>query len=303
MKKRIGLPRALLYYRYGAFWKLFLEEAGCEVIPSPETTAEIIAQGVRKSVGDLCLPVKVFLGHVESLKDSVDVLFVPRYVSDEPDAYHCPKIIGLPDVVRACLTHLPPVASPLLHVRRDAEAAPAGFCRETARALGLKPGLAENAYRTACSVPAAGPALPAAQGARDVRIGVIGRDYLVFDRAIGRKVLRTLDDLGATPVWIRPEESDVREAMTVIPKWVYWSMGREVVASAHAFFRDSSISGVINVCSAACGPDSFTGDLIRKRLNAGSKPYLSLSFDEHSSDVGMQTRIEAFIDMLLKVTA
>ncbi|GAB4490586.1 MAG: acyl-CoA dehydratase activase-related protein [Thermodesulfovibrionales bacterium] len=303
MNMRIGLPRALLYYRYGAFWRRLLEEAGCEIITSPETTGEIIAAGLRKSVGDLCLPVKAFLGHVESLKDSVDVLFVPRYVSDEPDAYLCPKIIGLPDVVRACFTHLPPVASPLLHVRRDGDAALTAFCRETSRALGLKPGLIESACRTACAAPPAGPELPSARSAHRVRIGVIGRDYLVFDRAIGRKVLRTLDDLGATPVWLRPDEADVREAMTVIPKWVYWSMGREVVASAHAFFRDRGISGVINVCSAACGPDSFTGDLIRKRLNAGNKPYLSLSFDEHSSDVGMQTRIEAFIDMLLKVTA
>ncbi len=60
---------------------------------------------------------------------------------------------------------------------------------------------------------------------------------------------------------------------------------------------------MINLCSAACGPDSFTGDLIRKRLNTGNRPYLSLSVDEHTSDVGLLTRIEAFVDMLARVTA
>ena len=69
------------------------------------------------------------------------------------------------------------------------------------------------------------------------------------------------------------------------------------------FFKDRSIHGVINVCSATCGPDSFTGDLIRKRLNVRNKPYMSLSLEEHTADAGIETRLEAFVDMLCNVTA
>jgi predicted nucleotide-binding protein (sugar kinase/HSP70/actin superfamily) len=138
---------------------------------------------------------------------------------------------------------------------------------------------------------------------RKMNIGIIGRPYLIFDRHISKNLFRHITDLGANPVYIRPDEAEIREAMTVIPKWVYWDLGKEVVAAAHSFFKDSRIDGVINICSATCGPDSFTGDLIRKRLNPGNKPYMSLSIDEHASDTGIQTRLEAFIDMIAKVTA
>ncbi|MBI5846758.1 MAG: hypothetical protein HZB31_02180 [Nitrospirae bacterium] len=78
---RIGIPRGLLYYSYAESWKLFFSELGCEVITSPETHADILKEGLRHAIGDFCLPVKTFLGHVALLKDNVDLLFIPRYVS------------------------------------------------------------------------------------------------------------------------------------------------------------------------------------------------------------------------------
>ncbi|MDP2158014.1 MAG: 2-hydroxyacyl-CoA dehydratase, partial [Nitrospirota bacterium] len=138
---------------------------------------------------------------------------------------------------------------------------------------------------------------------RKMNIGIVGRPYLLFDRHLSKNLFKYIKDLNANPVFIKPEKPDIREAMAVIPKWVYWDMGKEVVTSAHLFFKDDRIDGVINVVSATCGPDSFTGDLIRKRLNQRNKPYMTLSLDEHTSDVGIQTRIEAFIDMIAKVTA
>lgn len=304
-KKRAGLPRALLYFRYGPFWQTLLQDVGYEVIVSPETTAPLLKEGMQRAVGDLCLPVKLFLGHVSSLRDGVDILFLPRYVSDEPDSYLCPKIIGLPDVVRACFSNLPPIVAPSLHRKRDGEAAFHVFAGQLSAGLGLKRSRVEEAVRhhAAASAPAVRPTPDDEQAGRRVRVGVIGRDYLLFDRHVGGRIFRSIREVGAVPVYRVPGEAEIREAMTVIPKWVYWSMGKEVVAAAHAFFLDQEIDGVINLCSAACGPDSFTGDLIRKRLNTGNRPYLSLSVDEHTSDVGLLTRIEAFVDMLMRVTA
>lgn len=307
-KKRIGIPRALLYFSYAHKWKAFFGELGYETIISPETSAGVLNDGIRKSIGDLCLPVKTYLGHIKSLRDSVDYLFIPRYVSVEQDAYMCPKIIGLPDMVKACFSHLPEIISPMLNVKIDRDNAPFLFSKVVAKTLGLSPREAEKAFLKASELPMGPPPFPDAgtiarsgEG-RVIRIGVIGRNYLVFDRFLVKNLFHTLPELGAEPLYIHPPEEEIREAMTVIPKWVYWSMGREVVTSAHMFFKDESVDGIINVCSAACGPDSFTGDLIRKRLNTRNKPFMSLSLDEHASDAGIQTRIEAFVDMLCRET-
>lgn len=320
---RIGIPRALLYYRYSDVWKAFFEDLGYEVITSPETTEGIFKSGLRKSQSDLCLPVKAFLGHVDCLKDSVDFLFIPRYVSVEHDAYMCPKIIGLPDVVRACFRNLPRSITPAFNIKQDKENAAAGFARQIAESLSLNPSEvaksfiehSQNAdsegYIARAVSPEESPApLPVVavhtQKAileKKLNIGLAGRPYLLFDRYLGKNLFKFIQGLGANPVYINPSDAEIKEAMTIIPKWVYWSMGKEVVTAAHSFFKDDAIDGVINICSATCGPDAFTGDLIRKRLNTRHKPYMSLSIDEHTSDVGIQTRLEAFTDMISRVTA
>lgn len=76
--RRIGIPRALLYYRYGIAWRTFFTELGLEVVldaPSDRGTLEV---GDRLSVDECCLASKLFLGHVAALVDQgVDAVFVP----------------------------------------------------------------------------------------------------------------------------------------------------------------------------------------------------------------------------------
>lgn len=312
---RIGIPKALLYYSYAESWKLFFGELGCEVITSPETHADILRDGIRHAIGDFCLPVKTFLGHVAVVKDSIDLLFIPRYVSVEKESFMCPKIIGLPDVVRACFTNLPGILDPMFHVKEFGDQTIQEFTKPVAKAISRKHGDVLSAFRNTMASINELPAtltrqsellLSGSEGLTSqnkMNIGIIGRPYLLFDRHLSKNLFKCIKDLNANPLFIKPEEPDIREAMAVIPKWVYWDMGKEVVTSAHMFFKDDRIDGVINVVSSTCGPDSFTGDLIRKRLNQRNKPYMALSIDEHSSDVGIQTRIEAFLDMIAKVTA
>jgi predicted nucleotide-binding protein (sugar kinase/HSP70/actin superfamily) len=116
----IGIPRALAYYIYFPFWKTYLEELGHEVVESSPTTRAILDQGIKDTVSDACIPIKVFHGHVEDLKDKVDYIFVPRLVSmrkygDFGTETLCPKFLGLPDMLAASINDL----SPVLEVRLD----------------------------------------------------------------------------------------------------------------------------------------------------------------------------------------
>ena len=61
MKKiKVGIPRALLYYRYGVLWKNFFENLGCNVILSPETNREIMELGVNNTIDECCLSYKIY---------------------------------------------------------------------------------------------------------------------------------------------------------------------------------------------------------------------------------------------------
>ena len=97
---RVGLPLALLGYCYYPLWHRFLAELGCTVVCSPATNKEILFAGVRATIDDICIPVKVFVGHLLHLKAcGVDAIMIPRMYAIEKSAmprFTCPKFMGLP---------------------------------------------------------------------------------------------------------------------------------------------------------------------------------------------------------------
>ena len=117
MKKiKVGIPYALYFYEYYPLWEEFLSRLGVEVILSKPTNKNILDLGIRSSLSEICLPVKVFIGHVLSLTEQVDYILIPRMVCIEKGAFFCPKIIGLPDMVKASIPSVSPVISPIVDI-------------------------------------------------------------------------------------------------------------------------------------------------------------------------------------------
>ena len=115
---RVGYPRALLYYHCFPFWKGFFEYFGHQVCVSGQTTKKLLESGIEKTVGEACLPVKIFFGHALALKESVDSIFLPRLVSLEEKTYICPKFMGLPSMIKASLPELPPLIEVEVNARK-----------------------------------------------------------------------------------------------------------------------------------------------------------------------------------------
>ncbi|MEC9490218.1 MAG: acyl-CoA dehydratase activase-related protein [Halanaerobiales bacterium] len=106
-KRKIGIPRALLYYYYFPFWLRLFDELNLESVISDNTSRELLDKGVKKSLSEICVPIKVMIGHVLNLdQKNVDYIFLPRFHSIRKDVVFCPKIIGLPDMVKHSLPGL-----------------------------------------------------------------------------------------------------------------------------------------------------------------------------------------------------
>lgn len=288
---KVGIPRGLLYYYYGGAWEAFFRLLGVETVVSGETTAAIIAAGSRAD--EVCLPVKAYCGHAASLSASVDCLFVPRLVSGS-GGYACPKIIGLPDLLRSTLK-LPPLLAPTVDRRRGRRSLWAAVA-QVGRALGRSPIPSLyawlQAWRQNC-LPA--PPIPATGG---LRIALVGYPYILGDRRLSLDVAGKLARLGltVTPVWGQPA-TKVKPAD--LPKAIYWHHCRGLVEGALAELAAAPPpAGMIFLSSFACGPDSLIAELLRQRAAAAGIPYLTLSLDEHSGEAGLVTRLEAFSDML-----
>ncbi len=298
---RIGVPRCLLFYKFYTNWKSFFDALGFEVITSPMTTETILREGIKHSVSDLCLPVKSFFGHVFYLKDEVDCLFIPRYISIEKDAFMCPKCIGLPDVVKAVFPNLPRTLSPVLNIKEGAEKTENDFVKAIADFFSINPDRVKKAWIPASKQNKVQKEFFCAEDSASnshINIGIVGRSYTVFDNCISKDIIKQLNNFGVNAVYKEPSHDEVANVMKKLPKWIYWSFGKEVVTSAYQFLNDDKIDGVINIVNATCGPDAFTSEIIKRFLKGTNKPYMAMLIDEHTSDVGIQTRVEAFIDMI-----
>ena len=101
--RSVGIPRALLYYRYGTLWEAFFHELGREVVLSRETDRALVDEGSALSVDECCLASKAYLGHAASLVGACDALFVPSMGNMGHHLGFCTKFQALPDLVENTL--------------------------------------------------------------------------------------------------------------------------------------------------------------------------------------------------------
>lgn len=317
----VGIPRGLLYFSYQPLWGALFERLGVRVLVSEPTARGDLekAQGLTRS--DLCLPVKVFLGHVAQLRNKVDWLLLPRMISVRSDAFMCPKVLGLTDVVRSVFRDLPRLLDPRINVKSGKDHGLAEACisvgrhfTDDSRILAEAWERAQAAQAEFCNRALDAPldeAIAPWDGSWEkpnqgsfprpaYRVAVIGRPYIIFDRALSHNLLEHLRGHGVevvTPERVPMEERERQSAR--ICKRVYWQLGRDLVSGAMHYMERPDIDGIINLSSFGCGQDSFTSALVEHYVTRYSdKPILNLVLDEHSADAGLKTRLEAFLDMM-----
>lgn len=290
---KVGIPRALYYYDFESIWEHFFNGINVEIVKSPETNVNIMEKGLFNTVDEACLPVKIFHGHVEYLKDKVDYLYLPRIISISSKEYTCPKFLGLTDMVIASIKNLPPIIDCELNFynnKKDFHNHFTNVCKILGKPY---PPIGKVDYLK-MYWEKYGKTIK-----RGKKILFLGHNYNIKDRLLNQNLIEfvesmnlstiTSDDLDINRVFIEADK---------LPKKLFWTFGRKLLGSALLALKDPDIIGIIFLCSFGCGPDSMIADLAERYCKREGKPFLLLTFDEHTSDVGLQTRVEAFIDML-----
>ncbi len=311
---KIGIPRALLFYEYYPFWRTFFEELDAEVLISQATTRNIVDQGVKTCVDEACLPVKIFHGHVIDLKDRVDYLFIPRFTSIAEGEYVCPKFGGLPDMIKNSIEGLPPVISTEINLR-DSYRKVYGAISEIGGYFSSDKGKIQKAYKKAVQSYISSrnqfiSGLPGWLGEKNSRIklrgdfnhlnvGLLGHPYNIFDSYVNMNLIKKLSTsmVGIFTSEMMDEDS-INNKAAELQKKMFWTFGRRIIGAAMCMLERKDIQGIIYVMSFGCGLDSFICDMVERRARASGIPFSVLVLDEHTGEAGINTRIEAFIDMI-----
>lgn len=293
-KPTVGLPRALLYFNYHAFADAFFRELGVKTLTSPQTNKRLLDDGVRLCVDDACLPVKVYHGHVGWLRGRCDTILMPRFLSMGKGQSLCPYFCGLPDIVRSSMRALPRlIETPVVSLD---ERSLGLWCRRVGACLGLGRKAADNAYRAALRAQQS-----TQRGICDAdtgcRVALIGHPYLIHDAFVN---MRLIDKLRAHNIGVVTSESvsraEIAREAARLCKPPFWYAARGCFGAAAALLRRGLADGVIYLSSFSCGVDSVFSELVRQE--AGDTAFMLLKLDEHTGEAAIDTRIDAFADML-----
>lgn len=322
-KLKVGVPRALHYYRYFPFWKKILEEMDAEIILSPETNKEIVKTGVQQGFGELCIPMKIYYGHVLSLIENhpdLDFIFVPRYIAEVKEAYFCPKFLSLPDVIKII-----PNVPKLLNFEVNVKEFPISYSAiELGKQLGKSRAKSLEAYKRAKEyfheyldfLREGSPVnhalrlvrrnlpfkLPKKKPKKEIRLLLLGHGYNLFDTYINLDFQKKLSERDVDVLTIENMPESVFKTPVIVNKKLrnYWRHEEEIMQAIRYFLTKGryEIDGVIFLISFACGPDSLISELIMRDMKVVGLPYLAIIMDEHSGEAGLLTRIESFVEMI-----
>jgi predicted nucleotide-binding protein (sugar kinase/HSP70/actin superfamily) len=323
----VGIPRALSYYTFYPMWREFFEALGLKVVVSLPTNRKFLDDGIRETVNDACIPIKVFHGHVLNLAERVDYIFIPRMVSADGKSTFCPKFLGLPDMVRHAGMPLPQ----LIDVRFNCGRFPGGilqFFFAVAFSMGIKNPitifqaairavLKDHQYRKllqmgltplkALAMLDQNPGNKYDLVQRDnseekhkMAIALLGYPYAVFDPYISADIYEKLLKLGVSVITFEQIPPKImRQFSRVLPQNFFWYYSNRVCwAGLYLLRAKNKVDGIIHLTAFGCGPDAMVDKTLELEAKQAGLPFLSLSIDEHTGEGGVQTRLEAFIDLL-----
>jgi len=291
---KVGIPKGLLYYKYHTFFESFFTELGADIVLSPDTNKEILDAGIKHCVDEACLPVKIFHGHIYSIKDKCDVILIPRIMQLQEREFICPKFCGLPEMVLNSISPMPKaITAPIYAVSKDKFYT---WAKEAGKTLNIN----DSKIKSALSI-ALQKQERATTGIKDknypINIALAGHPYNVYDDFVNMNLMKKLNKLGVGVITEEFADDSLSSlAVSKLYKKPFWTFARNNYGFAIQAASNNSVQGIIYISSFACGIDSVVIQLINDKIQ--DFPFMVLKIDEHTGEAGLDTRIEAFVDML-----
>ncbi len=304
-RRSVGINKSLMTNTLYPLYYHFFTQLGFDVLISREKSPE----GIERRGAPFCHPVEISHGQLHQLLSmEPDIVFLPHVKAmpgEESDGERitCPFVQGEPYYLQTSFADIlngKLVLSPMLDLAAGLESA-----EKPLIAMGRSLGVDEEAARRAFGVAVEQQA-----------------NCLKEMQQVGQELLARLEKDPSqivTVVFGRPYNAWTVDANMGIPHKLasravrvmpldflplatqesvvsmYWATGQAILKAAELVANHPQLFGVY-ITNFSCGPDSFLLSFFRRLM--GSKPSLTLELDSHTADAGVDTRIEAFLDIV-----
>ncbi|MFO8112990.1 MAG: acyl-CoA dehydratase activase [Desulfosalsimonadaceae bacterium] len=312
VRGRVGINRSFLVDTYYPFYATFFREIGFEPV-LPDTVS---SEGKDKRNAAFCHPAEIAHGYFYSLLQTeprVDYIFLPQVrgiptTNNHPESQTCPFVQAEPyyltTTYRKLLSELESrgtvVIKPYINMINGLAAAGPSMIK-TALEMGVPASVANKALKKALARQQAcfdamqdlgRQALSRlAEHPENMAVVVFGRPYNAFVESANMGIPHKIASRGVQviPLDFLPIDDEPSK------RHMYWGMGQKILQAARYVKRHKQLFGTY-ITNFSCGPDSFIIGYFRSIM--GLKPSLTLELDSHTADAGIETRIEAFLDIV-----
>lgn len=298
MKKKIkvGIPRAFLYYRHYILWKNFFEKLNCHIILSPETTKETLSQGEKYSVDEACLSSKIYIGHVSYLTDKCDYILVPRICDYGKKGKVCVKFNGIYDIIHNTFPTNKLLTYNIEHTKFHFEFFE--FIK-----MGLK--INKNIIKIIISYIIAKTKEKQHQSIENItqnrkinnnkiKILIVSHPYNIYDNYLSKNIINYLNNNNIQIIYADklPKKTAI-EYSKELSNTLYWTYSKEIIGAIEYYKK--VYDGIIFISTFPCGVDSLVNELMLRKITT---PAINIIIDSQNNNVGLETRLESFIDIL-----
>jgi predicted CoA-substrate-specific enzyme activase len=300
----VGIQPSLMTNILYPLYYTFFTELGARVIlaTDPEST------GFEIKGAAFCYPAELSHGYRASLiKLKPDYIFIPhvRQIpagSELGSKVTCPIVQAEPYYLKAAFDELKDfkLLSPVLDFANGYENMMNEFVK-VGMAMGFSAAESAAAYRAAIAKQLSylnnlknigKEFMEQLDNRHDVTaIVIFGRPYNALSGRVNMGIPKKFSSRGydVIPFLMLPYEEELSMDN------MYWATGEMIIKAARYVERHPSLFGVY-ITNFSCGPDSFITGYFRRIM--GQKPSLTLEIDSHTADAGIDTRVEAFLDII-----
>ncbi|MDR2093981.1 MAG: acyl-CoA dehydratase activase-related protein [Treponema sp.] len=299
----VGIPRAFSVHTLYPLYSWFFYELGISTFLS----TEVAHAGVARSESTYCFPAEIAHGAVQDCLDKgADYVLLPHFrdmpsYEEHVHAHFCPITQSLPYYIEKAFPDvnkkrwLPLVVSFKFGEGKALElftlmSEKLGIDEAETRAAFEKALVKQHAYVEAVR-KLGEEALEDARKSNRPVIVLLGRPYNAFTPEANMGIPRKFSTRGYSiiPFDILPFKDE-----NIFPN-MYWYYGQQDVKAANLLKKEDNVY-ITYITNFSCAPDSFILHYIKWVM--GHKPFLVLELDSHSADAGVDTRVEAFLDII-----
>ena len=307
---KIGLPASLHLFDEISLWQRFFNNLSIETLTS-ESFNNPVKTGKRIAGAEFCAPMEAMYGHVDWLADKVDYIFLPVYLEArekefEAERNYCyytqfsPSVVsssGDPRLMKKCLIPFLNYSKGIKVVRKELFNCLKPVFNSVITDIELNTAFDEALHfynrkkETLKSI-----FNQDFDKSQDISVVLVGRPYLILSPHMNKGIPDILGGMGIRTcfqdmlLYNHQDYSDIDYLLKVFP----WYYAANILEAAKVSAVTKNLYPVL-LTAFKCAPDSFLIDYFKKIMDAHQKPYLILQIDEHDSNVGYETRIEAGI--------